>query len=117
VREAKSHTAWLKPDEEYESAYMAFLDEVLRPSEENIFLQAFLPFQKKIAWYGLWYSLSQTLIKITAPGVPDFYQGCELWDLNLVDPDNRRPVDYEARAAFLREIKAKEASGTGLLIN
>jgi (1->4)-alpha-D-glucan 1-alpha-D-glucosylmutase len=116
VREAKVHTAWLKPDEDYESAYMDFLDAVLRPSKENLFLQAFVPFQKKIAWYGVWYSLSQTLIKITAPGVPDFYQGCELWDLSLVDPDNRRPVDYEARAAFLKEIKAKEERGAGPLI-
>jgi (1->4)-alpha-D-glucan 1-alpha-D-glucosylmutase len=117
VREAKVHTAWLKPDEEYESAYMAFLEDLLRPSEENLFLQAFLPFQQKIAWYGLWYSLSQTLIKITAPGVPDFYQGCELWDLNLVDPDNRRPVDYEARAASLREIKARDEKAAGPLIS
>jgi (1->4)-alpha-D-glucan 1-alpha-D-glucosylmutase len=116
VREAKVHTAWLKPDEEYERAYTAFLEDVLRPSEGNLFLEAFLPFQKKIAWYGLWNSLSQALIKITAPGVPDFYQGCELWDLNLVDPDNRRPVDYEARGRFLREIKAKEEKGTGPLI-
>ncbi len=116
VREAKVHTAWLKPDEEYESGYMAFLDDVLRPTEDNLFLRTFLPFQKKIAWYGLWYSLSQTLIKITAPGVPDFYQGGELWDFNLVDPDNRRPVDYGAREALLKEIKAKEEKGPGPLI-
>jgi (1->4)-alpha-D-glucan 1-alpha-D-glucosylmutase len=90
---------------------------LLRSSGGNLFLQVFLPFQQKIAWYGLWYSLSQTLIKITAPGVPDFYQGSELWDLNLVDPDNRRPVDYEARAAFLKEIKARYEKAPGPLIS
>lgn len=104
VREAKVHTAWLKPDTNYEAACLAFLDEILQPSEQNQFLRAFLPLQKKVAFYGILNSLAQTLIKITAPGVPDFYQGTELWDLNLVDPDNRRPVDFEKRKNFLAEI-------------
>jgi len=103
VREAKVHTAWLKPDGDYEDAYLAFLKDILEPG--NPFLEAFLPFQKKVAHCAVYTGLSQTLIKITAPGVPDFYQGCELWDLNLVDPDNRRPVDYEKRIAFLKDIK------------
>jgi (1->4)-alpha-D-glucan 1-alpha-D-glucosylmutase len=108
VREAKVHTAWLKPDTGYEEAFLSFIDAILEQSERNKFLEEFLPFQKKVAYYGIFNSLSQTLIKITSPGVPDFYQGSELWDLNLVDPDNRRPVDYEKRQAFLREIQEKE---------
>lgn len=108
IREAKVHTAWIKPDADYEEALISFIDEVLKPSEGNQFLKEFLPFQKRIARYGIFNSLSQALLKITSPGVPDFYQGTELWDLNLVDPDNRRPVDFEKRKGFLREIKEKE---------
>ena len=105
VREAKVHTAWLKPDTDYEDAFVSFVEEILQLSESNQFLGEFLPFQKKVAHYGIFNSLSQTLIKITSPGVPDFYQGTKLWDLNLVDPDNRRPVDFEKRRAFLLDIK------------
>lgn len=115
VREAKVHTAWLKPDSDYEEAYMSFLDEILEPG--NPFLEAFLPFQRKVAHCAVYTGLSQTLIKITCPGVPDFYQGCELWDLNLVDPDNRRPVDYEKRKALLEDIKLKVQKNTGQMIN
>lgn len=104
VREAKVYTAWLKPDTNYEDAFIAFADEILAPSRENRFLDEFLPFQKKVAYYGIFNSISQTIIKITAPGVPDFYQGSELWDLNLVDPDNRRPVDFGKRARLLQAI-------------
>jgi len=107
VREAKVHTAWLKPDTNYEDAFIAFVEEILTPSEQNQFLREFLPFQKKIAYYGMFSSLSQTLIKITSPGIPDFYQGNELWDLNLVDPDNRRPVDFKTRRLFLLDIKER----------
>jgi len=107
VREAKVHTAWLKPDLSYENAFIAFVEEILTPSEGNLFLREFLTFQKKVAYYGIFNSLSQTLVKITSPGVPDFYQGTDLWDLNLVDPDNRRPIDFEKRTALLKEIKAK----------
>ncbi|KPJ69510.1 maltooligosyl trehalose synthase [candidate division WOR-1 bacterium DG_54_3] len=108
VREAKVHTAWLKPDTEYENACLKFIDEICRPAEDNRFLKEFLAFQKKIAFYGIFNSLSQLLLKITNPGVPDFYQGTELWDLNLVDPDNRRPVDFALRQRLLEEIKEKE---------
>ncbi|HEY9827136.1 MAG TPA: hypothetical protein V6D19_16990, partial [Stenomitos sp.] len=69
------------------------------------FLQAFKPFQSRIVSYGIFNSLSQVLLKATAPGVPDFYQGTELWDLSLVDPDNRRPVDYAHRISLLAELK------------
>ncbi|AFZ34739.1 maltooligosyl trehalose synthase [Stanieria cyanosphaera PCC 7437] len=106
VREAKVHTAWLRPDEEYEAAFFSFIDKVLDPKESN-FWQQFRPFQKQIAEYGIYNSLSQVLIKNTAPGVPDLYQGAELWELSLVDPDNRRPVDYQKRREFLQEIKEK----------
>lgn len=105
VREAKVHTAWLKPDTNYEAARLAFLDALLQPAEQNQFLKEFLPFQRKVAFYGIFNSLAQTLLKIMAPGVPDFYQGAELWDLSLVDPDNRRPVDFGERNRFLAEIK------------
>jgi (1->4)-alpha-D-glucan 1-alpha-D-glucosylmutase len=108
VREAKVHTAWLKPDANYEEAYLAFLEAILQPSEPNQFLKEFMPFQRKIAFYGIFNSLAQTLLKITAPGVPDFYQGAELWDLNLVDPDNRRPVDFAKRKQILAELKNAE---------
>lgn len=107
VREAKVHTAWLKPDTEYEEAFVSFIEEILTPAEGNEFLKEFLPFQKRVASYGMFHSLSQVLIKITSPGLPDFYQGTELWDLNLVDPDNRRPVDFEKRRKFLQEIRDK----------
>ncbi|MGO9572182.1 MAG: malto-oligosyltrehalose synthase [Desulfomonilaceae bacterium] len=107
VREAKVHTEWIKPDVAYESAYLAFLEKILDPSEENAFLREFLPFQREIAHYGVLNSLSQALIKITSPGIPDFYQGTELWDLNLVDPDNRRPINFEHRIALLENIRRR----------
>ena len=116
VREAKVHTGWLQPDTEYEDAYISFVEEVLRWSDSNAFLQDFIPFQKRIAHYGIFNSLSQVLIKITSPGVPDFYQGTELWDLNLVDPDNRRPVDFSKRKAMLRDIKKRADSNVLELI-
>jgi len=110
VREAKVHTAWIKPDIEYEGAFVSFIDTLLKRSGKNPFLEDFMPFQKKIAWYGMLNSLSLVVLKITAPGIPDFFQGTELWDLNLVDPDNRRPVDFTKRAALFKEIKDKSAS-------
>jgi (1->4)-alpha-D-glucan 1-alpha-D-glucosylmutase len=108
VREAKVHTAWIKPDMDYEEAFISFIDEILKKTDKNRFLKEIAPLQKRVGYYGIFNSLSQTLLKITSPGVPDFYQGTELWDLNLVDPDNRRPVDFEKRKEFLREIKEKE---------
>jgi len=101
LREAKTNSSWLEPDEEHEGAVRSFIMEILDPSCGNEFLREFLPFQRKIAYYGMFNSLSQALIKITSPGVPDFYQGSELWDLNLVDPDNRRPIDFERRRELL----------------
>ena len=105
VREAKEHSSWLKPDLEYEEAVHCFVRAVMTPSVENLFLDSFLAFQKDIAFYGVFNSLAQVLLKLTCPGVPDFYQGSELWDLNLVDPDNRRPVDFETRRRLLGEVR------------
>lgn len=116
VREAKVHTAWIKPDEEYEEGFLSFIDKILSPGMRNKFPARFLEFQRKVAYYGIFNSLSQTLIKITSPGVPDFYQGSELWDLSLVDPDNRRPVDFATRVSYLEDIRAREGKDLAKLI-
>jgi (1->4)-alpha-D-glucan 1-alpha-D-glucosylmutase len=104
VREAKVHTAWIKPDENYEGAFTSFVESILTQGSE--FLNDLKPFQKKINHYGVLNSLSQTIIKLLTPGVPDIYQGSELWNLSMVDPDNRRPVDYDLRDKMLGEIKS-----------
>jgi (1->4)-alpha-D-glucan 1-alpha-D-glucosylmutase len=105
VREAKVHTAWLRPDADYEASYVNFVDALLTPSPDNVFLEKLQHFQKRIAEYGMYNALSQLLVKMTAPGVPDFYQGTELWDLSMVDPDNRRPVDYKKRLKAIESIR------------
>src|SRR5262249_46333523 len=89
LREAKVHTSWLSPNGESERETMWLVALFLDYRRSHQFFQAFLPFQAKVAELGIYNGLAQLLIKITAPGVPDFYQGTELWDLNLVDPDNR----------------------------
>jgi len=108
VREAKRHTAWIKPDSEYENACEHFIEGILDPSAGNRFLEDFLLFQKKVAFYGMFNSLSQLFLKITSPGVADFYQGAELWDFSLVDPDNRRRVDFSKRISFLSGVKTAQ---------
>lgn len=105
VREAKVHTAWLRPDSDYEEGFSAFVEALLTPTEGDEFLTQFKPFQQQIAEYGMLNSLSQVLLRNTAPGVPDLYQGDEFWNLSFVDPDNRRPVDYEQRIKALEAIK------------
>jgi (1->4)-alpha-D-glucan 1-alpha-D-glucosylmutase len=107
IKESKTHTNWLNPNTAYEDATKNFVEETLADSSTNAFLSDFKPFQRKIAFFGRLNSLSQTLLNMTAPGVPDFYQGTELWDLNLVDPDNRRPVDYKIRRELLNQLKAR----------
>jgi (1->4)-alpha-D-glucan 1-alpha-D-glucosylmutase len=104
AREAKTHTSWHDPRPDYEQALLRFADGILDPASGAAFLADFRAFQRPIAYYGALNSLVQVLLKITAPGVPDFYQGTELWDLSLVDPDNRRPVDYARRAALLARL-------------
>ncbi len=94
IREAKQNTSWINRNTEYEEAVSSFVKASLDPSAKNRFLGDFVPFQRRVARIGLWNSLSQTLLKLTSPGVPDIYQGNELWDFSLVDPDNRRPLDY-----------------------
>lgn len=116
VREAKVHTEWLKPDTAYEEAFTAFIEAILTPAEPNEFLAAFLPFFNKVAHCGMLNSLGQTLLKVLSPGVPDFYQGTDLWDFSFVDPDNRRPVDFAARARLLREIQQQEKEDQRSLI-
>ena len=77
---------------------------------DDPFMKDFKAFQSRIAYFGMFNSLSQTLLKITSPGVPDFYQGTELWDFSLVDPDNRRPVDFKSRQASLKRLKENRRS-------
>lgn len=113
VREAKVHTAWDNPDADYEAALAAFIDALLDPALASPFLADFLPFQRRIARLGLYNSLTQTLLRLTAPGVPDIYQGCELWNFSLVDPDNRRPVDFAHRQAQLRQLNERLAHSEG----
>jgi (1->4)-alpha-D-glucan 1-alpha-D-glucosylmutase len=111
IHEAKSHTSWINPNTRYDEAIARFADAILDPARSAPFLDDLVAFQARVAHYGVFNSLAQTLVKITAPGVPDFYQGSELWDLNLVDPDNRRPVDWRARQGMLADLL--KAAGPG----
>lgn len=110
AREAKLHTSWIAPGEEYEAALRHFVAALLHDPPRNPFLADFIPFVGEHADHGLLNGLSQTLLRLTAPGVPDTYQGCELWCCTLVDPDNRRPVDYELRRRLLDELEAMRAA-------
>ncbi|HEX8948220.1 MAG TPA: malto-oligosyltrehalose synthase, partial [Dissulfurispiraceae bacterium] len=109
IREGKVNSSWVNSDMTYEAGVMAFIEETLRRSHENSFLRDFEEFHAKIAHCGMFNSLSHTLLKIASPGIPDFYQGTELWNFSLVDPDNRRPVDYDARSRMLGELQGREA--------
>jgi (1->4)-alpha-D-glucan 1-alpha-D-glucosylmutase len=104
VREARVHSTWAIPNVAYEEATLALVDAALLSSRSASFLTAFLPFAGHIAELGAHNSLVQMVMKLTAPGVPDIYQGAELWDLSMVDPDNRRPVDYALRQRLLNEV-------------
>ncbi|WP_434622112.1 malto-oligosyltrehalose synthase [Azospirillum sp. B2RO_4] len=105
MREAKVHSTWAAPNETYEGAVVSFIHDALDVTRRNAFLEAFLPFQAALARIGMVNGLSQALLKLTSPGVPDIYQGCELWNLSLVDPDNRLPVDYDACRKLLDEVE------------
>lgn len=105
VKEAKLHTSWTAPNADYEKALSDFIDEILDENTDGAFLRDFAGLQQKVGFYGRFNSLSQMLLKVMSPGVPDFYQGCELFDLSLVDPDNRRPVDYSIRKATLARVQ------------
>lgn len=108
VREAKLRTSWTNPDAEYEKTLQSFVEAILNDrnfiAELEVFVSSLIPF-------GRINSLAQTLLKLTTPGIPDLYQGTELWDLSLVDPDNRRPVDYELRRELLRSLKCATVEG------
>lgn len=99
LREAKVHSGWTEPNEQYESATISFAKKLI--DKDSKFRESFIPFLEKVAYYGMIHSFSQLVLKFTCPGIPDVYQGCELWDLSLVDPDNRRPVDYAVRMRML----------------
>jgi len=113
VREAKRRTSWLNPDAEYEDAVVHFVRELLAQPQRNAFLAEFMPFQREIARAGVLAGLVQAALQLTVPGVPDLYQGTELWDLSLVDPDNRRPIDYQLRGALLGEMAALAEAPAG----
>jgi (1->4)-alpha-D-glucan 1-alpha-D-glucosylmutase len=106
IREARTHSTWISPNAEYEGAVAAFIRDALDPSRSEAFLSGFLAFEERVAWHGVQNSLVQLVLKLTSPGIPDIYQGCELWDLNLGDPDSRRPVDYASRAEQLATVRA-----------
>ena len=107
IREAMVHTRWTRPNTAHERAVVGFLKALVEPARSNLFLNDFLKFQKKVAVHGMRNGLAQVLVKMTSPGVPDIYQGCDLWDFRLVDPDNRGPVDFRHRAALLDEIEKR----------
>lgn len=106
IREAKVYTNWDEPNEDYENAVSIFIEKILETGSG--FMHSFLQFHKQISDAGIVLSLSQLILKCTCPGMPDIYQGCELWDLSMVDPDNRRLVDYELRKQWLKEIEEQE---------
>ena len=107
LNEAKLNTSWIRPNEEWLSAMRDFVAKILDPAPRNKFLPLFLPVANDIARLGAINSLAQTVLKLTSPGVPDIYQGNEIWDFSLVDPDNRRPVDYKVRAEMLSCLSSK----------
>ncbi len=101
IKEAKRRTSWLHEDPVYEEGVRRFVQTVLAGESAPAFLASFVPFQRRLAWFGMFGSLSELLLRLGAPGVPDIYQGSELWNLALVDPDNREPVEFESRREML----------------
>jgi (1->4)-alpha-D-glucan 1-alpha-D-glucosylmutase len=116
AREAKQFTNWLDPNEEHERALRHFVSQILDPSTSRRFLADFRRFQGRIAFHGALNSLSQVLLKIAAPGNPDLYQGNELWDFSMTDPDNRRPVDFTSRAVLLESLQQPAGDGVKLAL-
>src|SRR5262249_5459104 len=104
VKEAKQHTNWINPNEEYDQAVRSFVMSLLSEVRDNPFLDSFIPFARRVAFLGRFNSLAQVVLKLTAPGVPDIYQGSEIWDYSLVDPDNRRPVNFRRRSEMLASL-------------
>ncbi|GIV88759.1 MAG: maltooligosyl trehalose synthase [Chloroflexus sp.] len=110
TREAKVNTSWINPNADYDAAVQRFVRGILDPRRSRRFLDSLDAFAHRIAFFGRWNSLTQTIVRLTTPGVPDLYQGCELWDFSLVDPDNRRPVDFQRRVALLADLRARQAA-------
>jgi malto-oligosyltrehalose synthase len=110
VREGKEHSSWSYPDENYEAGVRRFVRSSLDAVRPNPFLVDFAEFAAMLARPAAIASLAQLVVKLTAPGVPDIYQGCELWDLSLVDPDNRRPVDFARRQTLFQEIEQTDVA-------
>jgi (1->4)-alpha-D-glucan 1-alpha-D-glucosylmutase len=111
VREAKVHSSWINISEPYETATVGFVRQLLGRFEGNLFLEDLATQARLVGWFGLLNSLSMTLVKLASPGVPDTYQGNETLDFSLVDPDNRRPVDYARRKVVLEELKSLAGNG------
>src|SRR5947209_7560772 len=110
LKEAKLNTSWIQPNENWDAAMQEFVARILEAGPRNKFLPAFLPVAAEVARLGTINSLAQTAIKLTAPGLPDIYQGTEIWDDSLVDPDNRRPIDYVRRCEMLTQIEKLPAN-------
>lgn len=111
INEAKTHSNWVNPNDDYAQAIADFVTAIL---DDDSFRTSFDPFQQQIAFYGYFNSLAMTLLKLTVPGIPDIYQGNELWDFSLVDPDNRRPVDFALRREILAKLNNETAAGDRL---
>jgi (1->4)-alpha-D-glucan 1-alpha-D-glucosylmutase len=116
LREAKVHTSWINPNEAYEEAVNGFVAKVLDPNVSGAFLDRLGALRAEVEHAGWFNSLSQLVLKVGAPGLPDFYQGTELWDLSLVDPDNRRPVDFEHRKKLLSAIRSEAETDAPALV-
>lgn len=110
TKEAKIHTSWINPNEFYDKILHTFIEKILEPSEANLFLNDLQAFISKILPFGLLNSLSQLILKLTSPGIPDLFQGNEIWDFSLVDPDNRRKVNYKLRVDLLESIQNSQTN-------
>ncbi|HEY0026119.1 MAG TPA: malto-oligosyltrehalose synthase [Longimicrobium sp.] len=113
TREAKMHTSWINPSAAYDEGLRDFVADVLRPGE-NAFVESLAEFHPLVSRLGMVNSLAQTLVKLASPGVPDIYQGQEIWDFSLVDPDNRRPVDFDLRRRLMDGLKRRTEDGDGV---
>lgn len=115
LKEAKVNTSWVNPNEAWDNAVNQFVARILENSPQNAFLHDFRVFAARIADLGAYNAVGQALLKLTAPGVPDIYQGNDMWDFSLVDPDNRRPVDYGLRAQALQRLQAAQGDRAALM--
>jgi (1->4)-alpha-D-glucan 1-alpha-D-glucosylmutase len=117
LKEAKVHSSWINSNEVYEKGVQEFIGRILNLEPDNQFIKDLEQFIPPISKAGMFNSLAQIILKMTTPGIPDFYQGSELWEFNLVDPDNRHPVDYSNRKQLLHKLKLKGEEDPGLLVN